>query len=156
MTDRTEATPGGVFDSTDFRDMGLSHYSEKIGEGIGKDVRRQLVVLRLRGYREELRDKPLSHNSRGRPKTEVACLADATGVSKRTVHRWLVGEGAKACDVNTGRLAEIAYAFYPEETSRILIEDANGYSRQLSSWLNSRAGGIFATTPCRIIRGRGG
>lgn len=151
MTDRSQATQDDGFDSDDYRDTGSSHYSHPIGEGIGKEARGKLVTLCLRGYREELRDKPLSRYSRGRPRTAVALVAEATGVSRRTVQRWLDGDGARACDANAGRLAEVSFGFYPEETSRILLGDVEGTSRRLSAWLALMGDGNFATCPCRII-----
>ena len=151
MTDKTETTQSEGYESRDFRDRGMSHYSSTIGEGIGKDARSKLVALCLRGYQAELRDKPMSRNSRGRPKTAVAMLAEAIGVSRRTVQRWLEPEGARACDVNASRLAEIACHFYPEETGRILVNDVRGYSKRLSGWLNFRGVGNFATSPYHII-----
>lgn len=147
ILDQTEVNPGEL----GFRDKPMSYYSLTLSEEIGKDARRKLVALCLRGYQKELRDKPPSRYSRGRPKSAVALLAEAVGISRRTVQRWLYGEGSRACDVNAGRLAEIACSFYPEETGRILIDDVEGYSTRLNGWLNHMGVGISATSPCRII-----
>lgn len=148
MTDRSQATPGEGFDSDDYRDMGLPHNSSEIGEWIGKEARTKLALLCIRGIEDELCDKPMPHKSRGRKKTATALLSENLGVNRRTVYRWLEGDGVKASDVNAGRLAEIAYGYDPTETRRVLLEDLEDYSVRLSGWLIEGRGVNCGASPC--------
>ncbi|MCX6649815.1 MAG: hypothetical protein NTV61_10590, partial [Candidatus Bathyarchaeota archaeon] len=139
----------------DLCDRGLPHKSGDIGEWIGKDARTRLAFLCLRGIESELCDKPLPHKSRGRQKSAPTLLSEKLGVNRRTVYRWLEGGGVKACDVNAGRLAEIAYDFDPIETRNVLLEDLENYSSLLSGWLVDGFRGNCEASPCHTNQDRG-
>ena len=73
--------------------------------------------------------------SRGRPRCSETMLAEAVGVSYRTVARWVSVGGVKACDVNSDRLAEVAFSFCPKETAVVLRGDVADYVRVVEVWL---------------------
>lgn len=147
------------FESTnhgEYRDTGSPQYSSEIGEWIGKDARTKLALICLHGFEVELCDKPLSHKSRGRPRSAAKFLSERLGVDRRTVYRWLEGDGVKACDINADRLAEIAYGFDAKETFSVLNKDLENYSIRLSGWLTDRLEANSEASPCLTNRVRAG
>ncbi len=132
----------------EYYDKPMSKYSCYLGERLSKDTREKLVKLGIRGF-HEYSDKPLSEKSRGQPKCAETLLAEAVGVTYRTVARWVSVGGVKACDVNSDRLAEIAFNYYPEETADILRSDAAEYGRVVELWL-AKAGNTL-TGACQSI-----
>jgi hypothetical protein len=104
---------------------------------ITKDARHQLVRLCLTSIRYEYVDMPLTLKTRrGRPLSPENCLVSRLGVSPRTVRRWASGPDAiQSSDTNAEKLAELAYVYNQEETTRILREDSERYRRTVEAWL---------------------
>ena len=123
----------------EYSDRGMSDYSCSLGEWLSKEAREKLVKLSLKGL-HEWSDNFVSCASRGRPRCSETMLAEAVGVSYRTVARWVSVGGVKACDVNSDRLAEVAFRFCPEETAVVLRGDVADYVRVVEIWLAGARG----------------
>ena len=118
---------------TEYREEPSSRKSSTLGERLSKDTRTQLVQICLKGLRREQDEAMRLDRGRGRPRGVDALLAEAVGVTTRTVQFW-VGENLwRACDLNADALAEIAYRYCPEETAELLRR-----ARALRAWLVGR------------------
>lgn len=125
---------------SELTDIGMDDNSPSLGECLSKYARHHLCLICLEGIREEFQDKPMSHKSRGRPVSTEYLLATTLSVSRKTVKRWAtspdVDHNIQSCDSNAERLAELAYRYDPEKTTKILREDLMTYQKVVESWLD--------------------
>ena len=117
---------------------GLRHYSELgFGESLSKIARHELALLCLKAVRDELDHKPIQNKSRGRgrPKSQIGVLALRMGVHPDSVKRWMRLKEVQASDMNTEKLATMAFKYSPEKVVQILKEDIARRQETMDVWL---------------------
>jgi transcriptional regulator with XRE-family HTH domain len=133
---------------TEYMDKPMAQKKPDLATHITKHARHQLTRFCLASIRYEYADMPLTRKKRGRPTSPENHLATALNVSPRTVRRWASGKDAiQSSDTNAEKLAELAYSYNPEETTRILQDDAEQYRMTVEAWIGSVKSNSV-TCPC--------
>jgi hypothetical protein len=134
---------------TEYTDKPMAQKKPDLATHITRNARHQLVRLCLTSIRYEYVDMPLTRKKpRGRPPSPENRLATTLNVSPRTVRRWASGQDAiQSSDTNATKLAELAYTYNPEETTRILQDDAERYRSTVEEWLGFMESNSV-TCPC--------